>query len=97
VGDDERDQLVAELTAVHRQMLERDAVFARCDEELRLRDEHLAKVQRDLAKTQGQLAEAGAHIEDLTSQIEDIKATRAWRLAEAIWSARSRLRRVFSR
>lgn len=81
----ERERLVAELTQVHRQMLERDAVFAHCEEELRRRDENLAATQRELA-------DAGEHIKHLTREIEAMKATRAWRLAERIRAVRARVR-----
>lgn len=83
VPDKEREQLMAELAAVHRQMLERDAMYAHCEDEIKMRDEQLALTRQELAA-------AGAHIEDLTRQIEEIKSTRAWRLAEVYWKVRGR-------
>jgi chromosome segregation ATPase len=76
-------ELVAELTALHVQMLERDAVFARCEEELHRRDAELSTLR-------SQLADAGAHIEQLTAEIDAMKATRVWRLGERYWRFRDR-------
>lgn len=86
----DRDELAAELTALHQQLYERDAVFAHCEEEIRARDEHLAALQQSAD-------EAQAHIAHLTREIETMQATRAWKLAESYWSLRSRVRGVFSR
>jgi chromosome segregation ATPase len=78
---DRLNDYAAELMALHEQMLERDAVFADCENELLRRDSALDAVRRELE-------EAGAHIEKLTAEIEAMKATRVWKLGERYWRLR---------
>lgn len=86
----DRDELVAELTALHQQLYERDAVFAHCEGEIRARDETLAALRESAD-------EAHAYIAQLTREIQAIRATRAWTLVESYWSLRNRVRRLISR
>jgi SMC interacting uncharacterized protein involved in chromosome segregation len=100
----DREQLVAELREAHQAMLERDSFFARCEHEVRQRDEQLAALRSQLdaasahiehltrAMTQ-EIAERTREIAERTREIEAMKGTRAWRLAERYWALRDRARR----